>query len=81
MVSCYPEGPEYYEDLDLVFTNHDANYDFAGNASYAMPDWIVKITGEVLEGEEPEFIDEPYNSQILDRIAAAYPIYAASLFL
>jgi hypothetical protein len=21
--SCYPQGPEYYEDLDLVYTNYD----------------------------------------------------------
>jgi len=68
MASCYPKGAEYYEDLDLVFTNYDAEYDFTGGSSYSMPDRIVKITGDLIEGEDPEFIKEPYNSQILGRI-------------
>ncbi len=33
-----------------------------------MPDKIVKVTGNLAEGEEPEFVQEPYNSQMLNRI-------------
>jgi len=68
LISCYPEGPEYYEDLDLVYTNYDVNYNFTGGSTYSMPDRIVRITGDLIEGEDPEFIDEPYNTQILNRI-------------
>ena len=68
LASCYPEGVEYYQDTDLVYTNQDQAFDFAVQASYAMPDRIVKITGDLIEGEEPEFIREPYNSQILGQI-------------
>ena len=68
MVSCYPEGPEYYEDLDLVYTNYTESFDFASQGTYAMPDKIVKITGNLQEGETPEFVKEPYNTQILNKI-------------
>ena len=68
MVSCYPEGIEYYEDTDLVYTNYDDSFDFAGKGTYAIPDKIVKITSDLINGEDPEFIKEPYNTQILNMI-------------
>ena len=68
MVSCYPDGPEYYEDMDLVYTNYEETFDFASKGTYAIPDKIVKITGNLVEGEDPEFVQEPYNTQILDLI-------------
>ena len=70
MAGCYPQGPEYYEDLDLVYTNYDDAYDFGAAGTYSMPDKIVKVTGNLLEGEDPEFVKEPYNSQILAKIEA-----------
>ena len=69
MVSCYPEGPEYYSDLDIVYTTYEDQFDFASKGTYSMPDKIVKITSETIEGD-PEFVQEPYNSQILARIAS-----------
>ncbi len=69
MVSCYPGGAEYYEDMDIVYTNYETDYDFASKGNYAMPDQIVKITGNLVEGEDPEFVKEPYNSQVLAKIA------------
>jgi len=68
LVSCYPDGPDNYEDLDLVYTNYDENFDFASKGTYALPDKIVKITGNVVEGEDPEFVSEPYNTQMLNLI-------------
>ncbi len=50
MVSCYPQGPEYYEDLDVVYTNHDDQFDFASKGTYAMPSKIVKVTGDLADG-------------------------------
>lgn len=66
--SCQVQGPEYYEELDLVYTNYDDQYDFSSKGTYAMPDSIVKVTGNLLEGEDPEFVKEPYNTQFLDKI-------------
>lgn len=61
---CYPQGPEYVEDLDIVLTKHNKDYDFTAKATYAMPEQIVKITGDVIEGEEPSFIPDA-NAQVM----------------
>src|SRR5262245_30653721 len=67
---CYPQGPEYIEELDIVFTHHDTQFDFHSLGTYAMPDQIVKITGNLMEGDEVEFVDPIYADVILDRIRA-----------
>jgi len=67
---CYPDGPDYTEDLDLVVTNHNADYGFAAKTTYAMPNQIVKVTGNLQEGDDPEFIPPATATQILDRIEA-----------
>jgi len=68
MVSCYPDGPEYYEDLDVVYTNYTEDFNFSSKSTYAMPDKIVKIEGNLIEGEAPEFVEEPINSQLVVQI-------------
>jgi hypothetical protein len=66
---CYPQGPDYAEELDVVLTSHEEDYDFAAKSTYAMPDRIVKITGNVAEGEEPAFIPDVTAQKILTTIA------------
>jgi hypothetical protein len=68
MAGCYPDGAEYYEDTDVVYTNYNDKYDFNSKGTYSIPDKIVKITGELKDGEDPEFVKEPYNTQILQKI-------------
>jgi hypothetical protein len=68
MVSCYPDEPVSYSDYDLVYTNYTATFDFASKGTYAIPDKIVKITGALAEGQTPEYVKEPYNTQILNKI-------------
>ena len=68
MVSCYPDEPVSYEDTDIVYTNYTETFDFASKGTYAMPDEIVKITGNLAEGENPEYVQEPYRTQILNKI-------------
>jgi hypothetical protein len=70
MVSCYPDEPVSYSDLDLVYTNYTATFDFASKGTYAMPDSIVKITGDLAEGQKPEFVKAPYDKKILDKIVS-----------
>ena len=65
---CYPSGAEYYEETDVVYTNYDDTFNFGSKGTYSMPDKIVKITKELAEGEDPEFVKEPYNTQILKKI-------------
>jgi len=66
--SCYPEGMEYYEDSDIVYTNYDDQFNFASLGTYSIPDKIVKLEGDLGDGEDPEFVKEPYNTQMLERI-------------
>jgi hypothetical protein len=68
LVGCYPDGPESYEELDVVYTNYTETFDFDSKGTYAMPDSIVKVTGNLAEGEKPEYVKEPYNTQILQKI-------------
>ena len=68
MGSCYPNGADYYEELDIVYTNYDEEFDFTSLGTYSIPDRIVKITGDIIEGEDPEFVKEPQNSQMLQKI-------------
>jgi len=68
MVSCYPGEIDSYDALDLVYTNYTETFDFAGQGTYSLPDKIVKITGNLAEGQTPEYVQEPYNTQILNKI-------------
>ena len=74
--SCYPAGPEYVEDLDVVYTTFDKAYDFqaAGNGdatyTYAMPDQIV-VDAERDEGLGewvPEYMLPAFADPILAQI-------------
>lgn len=65
---CYPDGIEYYSDTDIVYTNYDDEFSFSSKKTYVIPDKIVKVTKDLIEGEEPEFVEEPYNTEVLQRI-------------
>lgn len=68
MAGCYPDGAEYYEETDIVYTNYDDKFDFKSKGTYSIPNKIVKITGVLADGEDPEFVKEPYNTQVLQKI-------------
>ena len=68
LAGCYPKGPEYIEDLDLVVTNHDVSFDFKKYKTYSLPDRIVKITGNLVEGEDPEYVNDATAALVLGGI-------------
>ncbi|SHO64361.1 DUF4136 domain-containing protein [Algoriphagus zhangzhouensis] len=71
ITSCTPEGAEYIDELDIVYTNHDPDFVFSSQNTYALPDQVVKITEEIVDGEpgdEPEYIDPAYSVTILNSI-------------
>jgi hypothetical protein len=41
LAGCYPKGPEFVEDADVVLTSYDKAYDFKAKGTYAMPTQIV----------------------------------------
>lgn len=67
--SCYPEGPEYTEDLDVVYTTYDKDYDFAAGSTYAMPDKIVVDVEKDDNGDwQPEYMPDAFAGPILAQI-------------
>jgi hypothetical protein len=71
LAGCYPGGPDYTEDLDVVYTNYDSEFDFAGRSTYAMPDQIVTDVEITNAGDTVyEYMKPVYADQILAKIAA-----------
>jgi hypothetical protein len=49
---CYPNGPEFIQDYNIVVTDYDPDFDFGSRKTYYMPDTInfeTNITGEDIE--------------------------------
>jgi len=71
---CYPDGADYVEELDLVVTDYNKNFDFASKNTFAMPDSVIKITGDNFEDPDndgkPQFVISDYSKAILDKLAA-----------
>jgi hypothetical protein len=65
---CYPQGPEYIDDLDVVITDYEDGYDFGSGTTYSLPTRIVKITGDMTDGDDPEFIPDATATLILAQI-------------
>jgi hypothetical protein len=65
---CYPQGADFTEDYDVVLTNYNDQYDFAAKGTYAMPDSIVKITGNVTEGKDVKYLPNATAQSILSQI-------------
>lgn len=70
LAGCYPQGVEYYEETDIVYTDYEDEFQFSGKNTYSIPDRIVKVTGNLEDGELPEFVEEPYNTEMLDKMKA-----------
>ena len=68
LAGCYPDGPELTEDFDVVLTYFEDDYVFSNQNTYALPDRIVKITGDIDEGEPPRFIPDAAATLILTKI-------------
>lgn len=68
LLGCYPSGPEYVEDIDVVYTTHDEAYDFSTKNTYAMPDQIV-VDVEIEDGvTTPVFMKDVLADPILAAI-------------
>ena len=54
--------------MDLVYTNYDPSTDFTAKHTYAIPDKIMKIDDNLINGGDPNFVKEPYATQLLEKI-------------
>lgn len=68
MSGCYPAGPEYVEDLDVVYSTYDVNFDFQSKGTYSLPDKIV--TDVKIKNGDTTFVymADAYAKQLLTAI-------------
>jgi hypothetical protein len=78
-VGCYPHGATSYTDYDLVYTNHSDSVDFTQRKTFALPDSVVKITGDNFDNPngdgKPSFLPAAYSEVILSQIAQNMTAY------
>ena len=68
---CYPGGAEFTEDIDAVYTNHLANFDFQGKSTYALPDKIVVDVQVQNDGDTVYvYMKDAYAQPLLNAIDA-----------
>ncbi|HRH69463.1 MAG TPA: DUF4136 domain-containing protein [Flavobacteriales bacterium] len=65
---CYPGGPEYIDEYDLVYTDYSSTVDFKAKNTYSLPDSVIKLSGDLVEGERPEMVSPVYANEILGKI-------------
>ena len=63
---CYPDGADYVEDLDVVYSVYDKDTDFVSKGTYSLPDKIVKITGD--DEGDIEYVNDIYARPTLAQI-------------
>ncbi len=79
LAGCYPGGAVFTEDLDVVYTNFNDEYDFQSQSTYAMPDSIVIDVKTNTSGVVTyEYMDDSYARPILARIEANMTSYGWS---
>ncbi|MEJ1238413.1 DUF4136 domain-containing protein [Chryseolinea sp. T2] len=68
LAGCYPQGPDYAEDTDVVYTTYDERYDFKSRETYSMPDKIVTDI-KIDDGDTTyEFMADKFAAPIFDKI-------------
>lgn len=76
--ACYPNGPEYVEDADVVLTTFDETYDFDEGSTFAMPDKIV-VDIKIDDGDTTlEYMKDTFAFPILQAIETNMESYGWS---
>lgn len=61
LAGCYPKGPTYVSDLDLVATDYEKGFDFGSQTEFFVFDTIVHIIGEA----QNDNISRNYDKRII----------------
>lgn len=83
IAGCYPNGAEYTDELDLTYTNYSADFNFKAKHTYAIPDSVIKITGENFDDPDgngrPQFVKSTYSTTILTALKQNMAAYGWQL--
>jgi hypothetical protein len=83
MSGCEPKGAEYYEELDLVYTNYSPDYDFVPKKTFAIPDSVIKVTGDAFtdaDGDgKPSMVSPVYGDLIISELKKNMAAYGWTL--
>jgi hypothetical protein len=55
---CYQEGPVYVDEYDVVYSNYDTETDFNAKVTFSMPDQIVKIDKDLVDGTGINYVKD-----------------------
>ena len=69
--ACSPGGADYIEELDIVYTNYSSEYNFQSKKTYAIPDSVIKITGEHFNNPgsgRPPMVNPVYGNVIISEL-------------
>ncbi len=69
--ACYPGGAEFVDELDIVSTNYDEDFNFDPELTYSLPDCVVEIDDEDFGNpgnEIPDCISQQFSDEILKKI-------------
>jgi hypothetical protein len=62
IAGCYPKGPTYVSDLDMIVTNYDPSFPFSEESTYLLIDSVVHIIDEQAD------IDRTWDDDILEGV-------------
>ena len=83
MVGCYPDEADYTDELDLVYTNYSPTFDFKTKHTFAIPDSVVKITGDNVDDPDgngkPQFAKSTYSTAIISSLKQQMQAYGWQL--
>ena len=64
LLSCYPGGPSDQEDLDIVGTSHDKEFDFTVVSTFSLPDTVIHMVAN----NEQDSLGREFDDLIINRV-------------
>ncbi|MBL7965120.1 MAG: DUF4136 domain-containing protein [Flavobacteriales bacterium] len=65
---CSNLGPEFIDEMDLIYTNFSPSFNFQAQRTYYLPDSVVFIQDDLEPGELPEMVNPLFADRILQRL-------------
>ncbi len=67
LAGCYPEGPKYVSDLDIVLTNYSDTFDFGSKQTYFLFDFVAHPEDDI-DDQKPRKWDDDILNKIHEKM-------------